>query len=103
MLFGMCLHPASQSDLSLLLHAAGLFLYSLHVSQCIRYILMLQQGAGMTSRCLCAMNSITLKQLQIFIIFSEEDACVPTELCGYGGSFQMNIVSLGGELSPMPR
>lgn len=62
-LFGMCLHPASQSDLSLLLHAAALFLYSLHVSQCVKYILKLQQGSGMTSHFLSAMNAITSKEL----------------------------------------
>ncbi len=55
----------------------------------------------MTSHCLGAVNSIMSKQLQY--VHSEEDTCVLGELFGYGGGFQMNVVSLGGELSLRPR
>lgn len=65
LLFGMCLHPASQSDLSLLPHPAALLLYSPHVSLCV-YCIYPDAAARlrMTSHCLGAVDSITSKQAQ---------------------------------------
>lgn len=53
-----------------------------------------------TSHCLGEVNSIMSKQLHY--INSEEDSCVLGKLFGYGGSFHMNMVSLGGELRLRP-
>lgn len=63
MLFGMCLHPSSQSDLCLrrlLLPLSPPFSF-FHAVQRAQYILMLQRGDLAPFG---AVNSITSKQLQ---------------------------------------
>lgn len=92
MLVGMCLHPASQSDLSLrrlLPSPSPPLCFSSVCTVCPDATARLRA----TSHCLGAVNHVKA---------AAEDSCALRKLLGYGGSFHKNTVSLGGEPSLRP-